>query len=530
LAISPNGREIVYVAEGYQLYWRSLDDLQVKAVPGSEGAFEAFFSSDGEWLGFNIPGGLKKVSLKGGVPSTVSNLAGLAAGASWGAEDTILLSVREESGSAIYRVSAMDGEFEIVARPDLDKGEDRYTDPEFLPGSRTVLFTLLGDEGYQVAALSLESGEHKTLVDGGRQAHYLLTGHLVYEQSVTGTLMVAPFDLSRLEVTGNPVPLVEGVRYNPAGAVDYAVSSGGTLVYVPRRQRQHQLVWVERDGTEHLVTEERRNFATPRISPDGTQVSVTVYENDGRRDVWIYSIKEDSFRRLPYERDFSSTQIWSADGQWIAYQSGSEGRRGIYRQLADGTTQAEQLITPGPFSQIADSWSPDGSDLVFTTGGLGIWLLPVKEGGEPRPLITSNDLQCCAAISPDGERLAYVAVNAGQTHVYVSPYGDPKVKLQVSDTEGSTQPVWSPDGTELFYLSRDRMMAVSIRTEPVLSISKPRLLFKGSYLSSQFTQGKQYYDVSPDGQRFLMIREAEETQINVVLNWFEELKRLVPVE
>jgi len=276
-----------------------------------------------------------------------------------------------------------------------------------------------------------------------------------------------------------------------------------------------------------VAAQEERSFAMPRISPDGKQAAVIVYEDDGSRNVWIYNFEDSSFRRLTFEGEFNTTPAWTPDGKWVTFQGGRAGQRGLFRKLADGTGLAEPLTTPTPGAQIPYSWLPDGLELALSYGS-GISILSMDSDKEPRPFITSGNAPCCAAFSPDGERLAYVVEEAGRLHVFVSPYANPQVKVQISEEEGGTQPVWSPDGTELFYRSGEKMMVVSLQAERAFSVGKPRVLFEGVYFSSDFIPGTQYYDISPDGERFLMIRERKESQINVVLNWFEELKRLVP--
>jgi len=529
VAISPDGRNVVYPAvnEGtVQLYLHPLDQFTPTPISGTEGATSPFFSPDGKSVAFFSSDELRKVSLQGGPPVTIAKTPFLGIG-SWSSEDIIVFGSRG-AGFGLYRVPAGGGEPESLAVPDFDKGESGYRFPEILPSGEAVLFTILGRDGWQIAVLSLESGDQKILLEGGRQARYANTGHLVYEVAGSGALMAVPFDPERLEVTGDPAPLLQGVRYNPSLAVDYAFSSSGTLVYVPLQTNGQSLVWVDREGTERVITQEQRTFATPRISPDGRQLSVTIYDDDGRGDVWIYSFEQDSFSRLTFGGDLNATQSWSPDGKWIAFQSSGESQRGVYRQLADGSGPPQQLTTPTPVAQHADSWSPDGRVLALFKGG-NIWVLPMDGEGEPQPLINSPDgFDCCSQFSPDGKWLAYVSNEGGQQNVYVSPYPKPDVKYLVSDEEGGAQPVWSPDGRELFYRSGSKMMVAAVQTEPSFSVVKPKLLFEGSYVFSQFSPGKQYYDISLDGQQFVMIKEAGQAQINVVLNWFEELKRLVP--
>jgi len=224
-------------------------------------------------------------------------------------------------------------------------------------------------------------------------------------------------------------------------------------------------------------------------------------------------------------------ETWSPDGKWIIFQEyNSEGQRTISRQLADGSGPVERLTVPISGPRLPGSLTPDGNTLVF--GGEGIWLLPMAGDSEPQPLITSPTDECCPKFSPDGRWIAYVSYELGPNHVYVRPYPAPDVKWLVSGEEGGGEPVWSPDGTELFYRSGDKMMAVPVQTEPTFNAGRPEVLFEGRYVTTQFGIKVPYYDIYLDGQRFLMLKgeQAETGQINVVLNWFEELKRLVPTE
>ena len=277
-------------------------------------------------------------------------------------------------------------------------------------------------------------------------------------------------------------------------------------------------------------------YTTPSISPDGKRIALA-FREDGERHVWIYDIERDSLNRLTFEGVDNAPLIWTPDGNWITFQSDRDGGDILYQKPADGSGPAERLTTTQK-TQTPTSWSPDGSVLAFhevsPETSRDIWVLAIEGDGKPQLLISSPSVDCCAVFSPDGEWLAYVSNEAGQPHVYVSPYPEPTVKWLVSGQEGGGAPVWSPDGTELFYQSgaqMERMMAVTVHTEPTFSAETPQELFEGSYQISRYIPGFiQYYDISPDGQRFLMIKleQQEGGQINVVLNWFEELKRLVP--
>jgi len=348
--------------------------------------------------------------------------------------------------------------------------------------------------------------------------------------------MAVLFDLATLEVTSLPVPVVQGVRQTGSGSVDYALSEEGTLVYVPGGSgvQKGTLVWVDRKGTEQIITQEKRAYTMPRISSDGKRVSVAIDEDDGGRNVWVYDLEDDLLSRFTFEGGRNSVPIWTPDGKWIAFDSNRDGQRLLFRRLADGSGPAEPLITNAN-AAIPTSWSSDGRALAFhmvTPGGSrDIWILPMEGDREHQALIASPNNECCAVFSPDSKWLAYVSTEQGLPQVYVSPYPEPDVKWLVSGEEGGGEPVWSPDGSELFYRSGDKMMVVPVDTEPTFKVGKPEELFEGSYSTSAVTPGQlQYFDISPDGQRFLMITEdqQESDQINVVLNWFEELKRLVP--
>jgi len=350
---------------------------------------------------------------------------------------------------------------------------------------------------------------------------------LVYGLAATGTLMAVPFDLARLEITGNPVPILEGVRHDSQGPIDYALSDEGTLAYVSGQTTSvRRLVWVDRQGTASLVTEEKRNYTGPRISPDGNRVAVTIF-GENEQNVWIYDLEGDSFRRLTFE-GANGSPTWSPDGEWIVYQSRRQDGRALYRQVADGSGSPDQITEKTAAAQMSNSWSPDGRMLAFTQPAGGIWMLTMDGDGKPQVFVDG----AFPKFSPDGQWVAYSRRERGRPQVYVSPYSEPEVKYLISGQEGGAEPVWSPDGTELFYRSGDRMMVVSIQTESTFNAGRPRVLFEGSYLSSSSSPGFQYYDISPDGQRFLMIKEDEGQpgHINVILNWFEELKRLVPTD
>jgi len=542
VAISPDGRQLVYTGVGEggeQFYLRSLDEFVDRPIPGTANPMGmVFFSPDSKSIGFVVDNKLKKTSLAGGSPITLCDAPGSGRTGNW-FEDTIVFTATLESGQGLYRVSANGGEPEMLATVNPDADELRYVHPDFLPDGKDFLFTIQTATGHQTALLSLETGERKVVLENARQARYLSTGHLVYEQSGTGNLMVVPFDLAALEVTGDSVTVVQGVRQIATAAVDYAISDNGTLVYVPdlgASQYRYGLVWVDRSGTETLVTQEKREYASPRISPDGKRVLFSMRQTGGSSGVVIYDLEQDSFSRLAVEATAAGSAIWTQDGKWITFRAVMDGPLSIYRQLTDRSAPPEQLATlPDAVNKQPTSWSPDGRVLILNGGtqnnnAWDIFILNREENEEPQPFITTSGHECCARFSPDGQWLAYVSDERGRNQVYIRPYPGPGDKFLVSEErEGGGEPVWSPDGTELFYRSGNQMMVVSIQTKPSFRAGRPGVLFEGSHRATNRPLGFQYYDISPDGQRFLMIRTDEApAQINVVLNWFEELKRLVP--
>jgi len=342
-----------------------------------------------------------------------------------------------------------------------------------------------------------------------------------------------PFDPQRLAITGPPVPMIEGVLQSPNGAAQYSISATGSLVYISGtiQSAQRNLVWVSRNGTEQPLSAPAHYYVQPRVSPDGRRVAVNITEQQVQ--VWLYDLTRDTLTRFTFEGNANSAQVWTPDGKRIAFQSTKEGPQpNLFWQLADGSGGLERLTT-SQSRHAPSSWSPDGQLLAFVDGtpttGTDIWVLRLSDRKAQAFLRTPFN-ETAPRFSPDGRWLAYVSDESGRFEIYVQPYPGPGGKWQIS-TEGGTEAVWNPNGRELFYRSGNKMMAVDITTQPSISVGKPRMLFVGQYLPTPGTLPN--YDVSPDGQRFLMLKPVEQaqaapTQINVVLNWFEELKQKVP--
>jgi eukaryotic-like serine/threonine-protein kinase len=535
LAISPDGTRIVYLAERNgtrQLYLRQIDQVEAQAIPGTDGAFQPFFSPDGESVAFGVPSErtLKKVSLQGGPAVTICDVPDLRNG-SWGADGTIVFA-SGATGGGLYRVSAAGGKPELLASPDPKQGERWYRWPEILPGGRAVVFTTLTTgsvDQAQVAVLSLQTGKRKVLVQGGSDPHYASSGHLVYGRS--GTLMAVPFDLASLKITGAPVPIQEGVYSKAGGAADFAVSQNGSLIYEGLQAIQSTLLWVDRKGAEQPVPGPPRAYFFPQLSANGQRVAVAIQEG-GELQIWLYDLRRDSLTRWTFAGAYNLMGAWTPDGQRIAFESDKEGPLNLFWQRADGSGGLERLST-SEYSQYPRSWSPDGQALAFTqisaAGNTGIWILRIADR-KAQPFLQTAFNELAPIFSPDGHWIAYDSDESGRDEIYVRPYPGPGGEYQIS-TDGGTEPVWNPKGGELFYRNGDKMMAVEVATRPTFSAGKPKMLFEGSYLLSRGAVAD--YDISKDGQRFLMLKSSNQEQgatspINVVLNWTEELKRRVP--
>ncbi len=528
VVISPDARHIAYVAtrgnERQRIYLRPLDGIEARPIPGTDGGFAPFFSPDSQWLGFTAAGGLFKVSLTGGTPLNLWSGGGGAGGAYWGADGTITFG----SNAGLRRISDAGG----TPAP-LSEGSIQRM-PEVLPGGRGVLFAAPeigpgGLTGSRIRALAAADSSLRDLVPSGTAPHYAPTGHLVYAQS--STLFAVPLDVESLSVTGGPAPVVEGVLQTNTGFPYYGFSSTGTLVFVSGAAGvSRNLIWVARDGTEQPLAAPPREYDWPRLASDGRRIAVEV-----NGQTWIYDTARDTLTRLTFEGPANDAPMWTPDGTRVAVRSSREGPPGgIFWQMADGSGGAQRLTTAvAPSADTPMSFSPDGQLVAFFRSDpktqRDIWVGSVKD--QKRSLFLGTPAtEGAPRFSPDGRFIAYVSDESGRPEIYAQPFPGPGGKWQIS-TDGGIEPLWNPNGRELFYRSGNRMMAVPVMTQP-FSAGRPAMLFEGDYLASPFPQTGVTYDVTRDGQRFLMVKDIEQasaTQINVVVNWFEELKRLVPI-
>jgi len=525
IALSPDSSLLVYAGEQNgksQLFARPLDAFDARPIPGTEGAYAPFFSPDGRSIAFFAANTLQKVSLEGGQPVTLCE-ARTAHGGAWGPDDTIIFADAE--GGKLVRIAASGGEPKPIATPDeLPSEYWGFSTPEFLPDGETVLVSAWRNRNpdyYRIAALSVKTGKLRIVVEGGGNAHYLSTGHLVYARGAT--LIAAPFDVRTATVTGPAVTLIENVRTEEWGAAQFTLARDGTLVYVSGGPAWiGRLVWTDRTGAITPIAAPPHAYQQFALSPDGQRIALEISE--ATREIYLFEFARGGLIRFT-NAGANESPRWTPDGKQVAFgrQHGSVSEV-VLKSVASGS---EEVLMPGT-ARGPDAWSPDGNILAFLEKapetGLDIWMK--RRDQPPQPWLKTRFREWGPAFSRDGKYVAYVSDESGQYEIYVRPASGEGAKWQVS-TEGGEEPLWSKDGRELFYRNGPKWMAAEVTTEPQFRAGTPRMLFEGPYLNVPGVS----YDVAADG-RFLMLEENYKqppaTQLQAILNWSEEVKRRVP--
>ena len=544
IALSHDGRSLAYGADVNGTVtphlWR-LDQPSARPIetPG-DFDIQPFFSLDDAWLAFVHNDRLYKAPVNGGPIQSLSEDARGGTGAVWGSDGTIIFSARPPQGLyRLHRVDANGGSAQPL-NVAFDRSEWTHTWPDLLPGETHLLYTIRPTGGNardgRINLLSLETGETRTLIESGYNARYAPSGHIVFVR-VAG-LWAVPFDADRLQITGPEALIVDGVQTSGTrGRTTFSFSNNGRMIYLPGSDRSslgiRRLVWVDREGQEELIDTPALPYLFPRLSPSGASVAATIRDETGNADVWIYDLESGNGNRVTFQRGYDGAPVWSPDGERLAFNRDDETGDGLWLKQSNNTGPDQQLTTSS-FNHSANEFTPDG-DLIFTdrpdAQNDDIYVYSF-ENEASKPLIQTGYAERLATVSPDGRFLAYTSNEGGAgDEIYVVTYPDIEGgKWQVS-IGGGLDPRWGPNGRELFYRGNGTgtVMVVRVETEPTFDPGEPTEI-----IPTRYDATARSYDVSPDGQRFLMLKDAEpsefvEPNLIVVENWFEDLKRLAPI-
>ncbi len=510
--LSPDGTTLAFVAQQAgqaRLFIRKLDQLQPTALAGTEGAQSPFFSPDGQWIAFFAGGTLKKVSVSGGAAVRLCD-APTGRGGTWADDDTILFA-RSSVGS-LMRVSAAGGT--PAGFSALSEGATTQRWPQALPGGQAVLFTehSAGDnwDAANLVVVPLSGGAPKVVVRGGYYGRYVPSGHLIYRQQAT--LFAVRFDLTRLETVGQAVPALEGVAGSTTtGGAQLAVSSEGTLVYVPGTATTARSIdWLTRDGKTAVLRAAKADWTNPRFSPDGQKLAVEIF--DGRqRDLWVYEWARDTLTQLTFDPGQDRLPVWTPDGRRLVFASdrATAGTLNLYWVNADGSGEVTRL-TDSSDDQWPWSWHPGGRFLAFDAGrratGVDLMILPMEGDatrgwtpGTPTVFLSTPTTEAVPLFSPDGRWIAYHSNEPGTLDIYVRPFPGPGGPWRISTTGGSF-PRWSATAPELLFLNQATIMAAPYAVVGDSFRADTPQVWSPTSIQG-VAPGNSAYDVHPDGKR-----------------------------
>ncbi len=548
LAISPDGSRIVVVLRGADgknlLYARLLQQSKLVPLAGTENANYPFFSAEGQWIGFWADGKLKKILADGGAAVTICDAATIR-GVSWGDDGNIVLAIG--SSYALSRVSSAGGTPAPATK--LNQGERTHRWPQVLPGSQTILFTAhsgsIDYDNASIDAVSVKSGQRKTLVRGGFNGRYLPTGnrkgHLVYMHK--GTLFAAPFDPEGLALTGPAVPLLENVSSNTYGGGTFAFSATGIFLFQAGGdlQSNSRLYLADRSGATKPLLPQVGAYSTPRFSPDGKRLAFSL-SNGAGSDIWLKDMDHDAPSRLSFLKGTNDYPVWTPDGWSIVFRSTGQDQAGLYWICAGGAGEAQRLMD-GKLNPTPESFSPDGKRLSYSaTGNNGsddLFSAQV-EGDDAHPKLGKPELflgtpyfELGSSFSPDGRWLAYTSTESGPFQAYVRPFPGPGGRWQIASI-GGMFPFWSKNGHELFFRGSDGSLMVAGYTAGGASLTpgKPQAWPDLTLPIS----GLPNFHVAPDGKHAAVLlpeggdKQKPITHLTLLENFFDELQRKAPAK
>ena len=532
LLVTADGRSVItkaMVGQRSLLVARRLDSLQSTIIQGSLGVDRPFLSPDGAFVAYAANGRLMKLPIAGGTPIPIGSTT--CGGGSWSTDGTIVFTRSYQSGLWLVN-EAGTGERKLTD-PDTTKGELAHWWPQWLPDGKSVLFTAYRTpiSKATIEVLDVETGARKVLIDGGVMPRLLPGGHLLFARDET--VLAVRFDANRMETVGSPAVVVEDVHMNFSdGYASWDVSANGTLAYLRASSSGSRVSIVEADrrGTERPVIELPDRYAEPRWAPDGRRISVTYAALRSASDVWVYYPVRASRTRITSEEAADFGAVWMPDGRELTYMS-ERPLFELYRRSADASRATTRLLG-GTHDRITGNVSRNGilAFVLSAPRASEIWTVPINAPDRAARYLANEFYLGHPSLSPDARWMAYDSNEGGRLEVFIQSYPDPtRTRVQVSSGGGS-EPWWTKGGRELAFRRGDSVMVATV--DPATgAVGRPAVLFSGPYVSSEDWSRPASYDVTPDGERFLMMKFAagdERRRLNVVTNWFAELRQKVP--
>jgi serine/threonine protein kinase/Tol biopolymer transport system component len=527
-ALSPNGRQLVFVARGErgsQLWRRPLDDTRAQPLAGTEGAAFPFWAPDGRAIGFFADGKLKRLDLDGGTPQALAE-ASSGRGGTWSRDGVILFAPTNTGG--LMQVAAAGGPPTAVTHRAVGEGSHRF--PDFLPDGHHFLYFVAQSrpEVQGVYLGSMDGRDGHRLVAADFAADYAPGFVLLVRQ---GVLVAAPFDEARGTLTGSPVPLAPAAGASLSGRAAFSASAAGVIALRTDATVRQQLVSVGRSGATISSlgsAEDSHNF--PEMAPDGLRVAVES-NIQGNADIWLIDSRSGVTNRFTVDPNSDGAPLWSPDGSRLVFRSNRNGSFELFEKPTNGASE-EHALPASAGDNFPSDWSPDGRVLLYVnqgeTTGSDLWALPLEGARTPFPVVQTPFAEDEGQFSPDGRWIAYRSNESGRLEIYVRPFPGPGGARRVS-VDGGSQPRWGRDGKELFYIAQDdRVMAVPIEARSdrdALDAGTPIALFQAHLAGVGFP--KQQYAVAPDGQRFVMsvVVDQNDSHITIVQNWTAALRK-----
>jgi serine/threonine protein kinase len=540
-ALSPDGQMIAFVTRGTagetSLWIRPFTSIDARQLPGTEGAAFPFWSPDSRTVGFFAGAKLKKIEAAGGPAQTLADASSDPRGGTWAPDGTIIFS--PHTTSPLLRVAASGGAVSEVTKLDTEAGQTSHRWPSILPDGKHILYFGRGGspQTQGIYGTSIDSPQPKLIIASaviGAFASVESDGYLLFVRE--GTLMAQRFDTGKLELLGDPTPMVENILSFPGevGPTAYAAVSvaAGNLVYRTGDQQTTRLTWYDRSGRALETITEPGGYHELSLSKDDSKVLFGRNEGAGPQDIYLQDLSRGNATRLTFDPESDNTAVLSPDETQVVFYSNRLGKNGFYRKSASGAGTDELLLTDDN-GAYPDSWSSDGKYLLYERNGgtrtkVDLWVLPMTGEAKPTSYLETPFEEAHAQFSPDSRWIAYTSNESGRPEVYIQSFPIGGGKWQISTT-GGDQPQWRVDGKELFYIAPDRsLMAVAISDATTMQVGRPVVLFQTVMPVSGITDDRNNYVPSKDGQRFLVNTLADTGNLQpliLVLNWAGELKR-----